>query len=142
MPIQAWWPIGLIVLSNIFYQICSKQTPEGINPLASLAVTYLVGAACSVALYFALERGGSLLREYRQLNWTAFVLGLPIVGLEAGSIYMYKLGWNVNTGHLTHSALLAITLIFVGYFLYREPITPNKLIGIALCLAGLTFITR
>ena len=142
MPLNTWWPIGLIVLSNVFYHISSKQTPSGIHPLASLSVTYLVGAAVSALLYAVLNRGGSLAAEYRQLNWTALVLGLAIVGLEAGNMYMYKLGWNINTGHLTHSALLSIALLFIGWFLYREPMTANKLIGIVLCLAGLTFITR
>ena len=88
MPIQNWWPIGLIVLSNIFYNISSKQTPQMVHPLASLTVTYLVSAAASAGLYFLLNRDGSLLGEYRQINWTTYVLGLAIVGLEAGSIYM------------------------------------------------------
>ena len=142
MPLSTWWPIGLVVLSNIIYHISSKQTPAAIHPLASLSVTYLVGAAVSALLYAALSRGGHLLAEYRQLNWTALALGLAIVGLEAGNLYMYKLGWNVNSGHLTHSALLSIALLFVGRALYGEPITANKLIGIVLCLAGLTFISR
>ena len=142
MPLYTWWPIGLIVLSNVFYHISSKQTPAGIHPLASLSVTYLVGAAVSALLYTVLNRGGSLAAEYRQLNWTALVLGLAIVGLEAGSMYMYKLGWNINTGHLTHSALLSIALLFIGWALYGEPMTANKLIGVVLCLAGLSFITR
>ena len=142
MSIQNWWPIGLIVTSNIFYHICSKQTPQAVHPLASLTVTYLVGALISAALFFLLNRGGSLLGEYRQINWTAFVLGLAIVGLELGCIYMYKLGWNINTGHLTHSALLAIALLFVGYFLYHEALTPSKLLGVVLCLLGIGFLNR
>ena len=142
MPIQNWWPIGLIVLSNIFYNISSKQTPQTVHPLASLTVTYLVSAAASAGLYFLLNRGDSLLGEYRQINWTAYVLGLAVVGLEAGSIYMYKMGWNINTGHLTHSALLAIALLFVGYFLYHEALTPSKLLGVVLCLAGIGFLNH
>ncbi|MBR1457730.1 MAG: EamA family transporter [Oscillospiraceae bacterium] len=139
---QAWWPIGLIVISNVFYHICSRQTPDTIHPLASLSVTYLIGAATSVAVYFLIDRGGSLAQEYRHLNWSACVLGIAIVGLEVGSIYMYKLGWNLNTGHLTHSALLAIALLLVGYLFYHEAITANKLIGIVLCLAGIAFLNR
>ena len=44
------WPVILIVLSNVFYQISTKSVPEGLNPYASLLVTYLVGAASSVIL--------------------------------------------------------------------------------------------
>ena len=41
------WPIALVVISNTLYQICAKSVPEGMNPLASLTVTYLIGAAVS-----------------------------------------------------------------------------------------------
>ncbi|WP_010244315.1 EamA family transporter [Acetivibrio cellulolyticus] len=137
-----YWPIALIVISNIFYNICSKQTPDSINPLASLTITYIIGAITSGVMYFVLNRDGNLLREYNHLNWTAFVLGIAIVGLEAGSIYMYKAGWNINSGQLLYSSILAIALIFVGYFLYHEVITWTKVVGITICLIGLVFISK
>ncbi len=137
-----YWPIALIVASNVVYHISSKSTPSDIHPLASLTVTYAVAAAGAAALYFLLDRGGSLAAQYHRLNWSSFALGLAIIGLESGSIYMYKAGWNINTGHLVHSAILSVVLIFVGYVLYHEAITPSKLAGAALCLAGLYFLGR
>lgn len=137
-----YMPIALIVVSNIFYHICSKQTPAEIQPLASLTVAYLVGAVISGALFFLMERDGSLLREYRHLNWAAFVLGIAVVGLEAGSIYMYKAGWNVNTGQIVYSSILAAALLAVGRLLYQEAITPAKVLGMAVCLAGLALINK
>ena len=137
-----YWPIILIVVSNVFYHICSKSTPQDINPFASLTVTYLVGAAVSAVLFFVLNPGQNLLAQYKQINWTTWILGIAIVGLEAGSLYMYKVGWSISTGQLVHSAILAICLIFVGYLLYKEAITPTKLVGIVLCLVGLFFINR
>jgi len=137
-----YWPIALIVLSNIFYHICSKQMPAEINPLASLTVTYLLGAVASGALYYALNRGGSLLQEYQHLNWTSYVLGIAIVGLEAGYIYMYKAGWNINSAQVLCSSLLAIALLLVGYLLYHEAITWTKVMGIIICLVGLVFLNK
>ena len=134
------WPIALVVLSNVVYQICAKSVPEGMNPMASLTVTYLVGAAASGVLYFVLDHDGSLLREYSKLNWAPFVLGIVIVGLEAGWIYAYKAGWQVSTGFIVQSAFLAAVLVFVGYLLYHEALTWNKLVGVAVCLIGLVFI--
>ena len=136
------WPIALVIGSNIIYQICAKSVPEGMNPFASLTVTYLVGAALSAVLFFVLGGGGSLLKEYGKLNWAPFVLGLVIVGLEVGWIYAYKAGWPVSTGFIVHSAILAVALLAVGYFLYHEALTWNKLVGIAICLVGLFFINR
>ena len=134
------WPIALVVLSNVVYQICAKSVPEGMNPFASLTVTYLVGTVASTILYFALGHGGNIIREYQKLNWAPIVLGIVIVGLEAGFIYAYKAGWQVSTASIVQSSFLAVALIFVGYLVYREALTWNKLIGVAVCLAGLVII--
>ena len=142
MTLSMLWPIALIVFSNIFYNICAKETPAGINPFAALSVTYLVGALFSALLYFALNKDTNLLQEYVHLNWTSFVLGLAVVGLEAGSIYMYKAGWNISTGQLVYSSILAIILIIVGVAFYHEHITSTKLAGILICMVGLYFINK
>ena len=134
------WPIALVVVSNTIYQICAKSVPKEINPFASLTVTYLIGAAASAVLYFALRTDGSLIQEYGKLNWAPFFLGIAIVGLEAGWLFAYKAGWQVSTGFIVQSAFLAMVLLFVGYLLYREALTWNKLLGVAICLVGLFFI--
>ncbi|MBO7728075.1 MAG: hypothetical protein J6S50_06145, partial [Oscillospiraceae bacterium] len=81
-----------------------------------------------------------LLREYGRLNWAPIVLGIVIVGLEAGWLYAYKAGWQVNTGSVVQSAFMAVALIFVGFLLYHESLTWNKLVGVGICLTGLVFI--
>ena len=136
------WPIALVVLANTFYQICAKATPEAMNPLASLTVTYTIAALASGLLFAATIRGGSLLREYSHLNWAPFVFGLALVGLEVCFIYAYKAGWPVSAASLVASAFLAVVLIFVGFLVYKEPITVSKLIGIAICMVGLYFINK
>lgn len=137
-----YWPILLAVFSDIFYQICAKSTPASLNPFASLTITYLVGAAVSTVIFFFTSGGGNLLAEWKAINWSTFVLGLAIVGLEAGAIYMYKVGWAVNTGYIVKAILLAIALIAVGYFLYKESFSMNKALGIVACLVGLYLINK
>lgn len=139
---QMYWPIILIVVSNIVYHVCSKSTPGDLNPFASLTVTYTVGAVVSAIAFFIQNPGENLWLQYKHINWTAFLLGLAIVGLEAGSIYMYKAGWNISTGQLVYSSILALCLIFVGYFFYRESITFTKVMGILVCLFGLFLINK
>lgn len=136
------WPLALIVLSNVFYQICAKSVPEGMNPLASLTITYLVGAIICLILYYALNTNSNpnIINEYKRLNWAPFVLGIVIVGLEVGCIYAYKAGWQVSVAQIVQAAFLAVILIFVGYFLYKESITWNKVCGIIICLVGLGLI--
>lgn len=136
------WPVGLIVLSNIFYHICAKSSPEAVNPFATLIVTYLVGAITAAIAFFTIGKGTNLSAELKQLNWAPFVLGIAIVGLEVGFIYLYKAGWNVSTGQMVASTVLSVCLIFVGWLLYHEQLTASKLIGIAICLVGLYFINK
>jgi drug/metabolite transporter (DMT)-like permease len=112
------------------------------DPFASLTVTYLVGAAASAALFFILNRGGSLFSEYGKLNWASIVLGVVIVGLEVGWIFAYKAGWQVSTAFIVQSAFIAAALLLMGYLLYHETLTWNKVIGVAICLIGLFFINR
>ena len=134
------WPVALVVLSNTIYQLCAKSIPEGMNPLASLTVTYLIGAVVSCVLYYILNRDANLLREIRLTNWVPVVLGIVIVGLEVGFIYAFRAGWQVSITQIVTSAMVAVILIFVGHLLYREAITWNKIVGIIVCLAGLVLI--
>ena len=136
------WPIALVVLSNVVYQICAKSVPKEMNVMATMTVTYLVGAICSAILFFVSSENGNLLQEYKKLNFAPVFLGISIVGLEVGFIYAYKNGWSVSTASIVQSSFLSLALIAVGVILYHETITANKLIGIAICLVGLYFINR
>ena len=134
------WPIALVVVSNVVYQICAKSVPEDLDPLASMTVTYLVGAVCSGALFFLLNRQGNLLEEYGRLNMAPVLLGISVVGLEVGFIYAYKIGWPVSTASIVQSAFLAAALLLVGFCLYHEALTWHKIAGVVICLIGLAFI--
>lgn len=134
------WPLGLVVLSNVFYQICAKEVPEKMNPFASLTITYAVGTVVSLILFYVLRNGGNIIEEYHKTNWAPFLLGVVIVGLEVGYIYAFKAGWPVSVAQIVQSSILAVILIFVGYMLYKEAITWNKIVGIIICLAGLGLI--
>ena len=81
------WPIALAVVSNIFYQICAKSTPEGMDPLASLTVTYTVGAAAAGAL--ALPELGAA------RSWSFVPVGNLILGILLPGLLW---GWGVSCG--------------------------------------------
>lgn len=142
MNINIYIPVLVVVLSNTVYHICSKSVPEGVNTFASLSITYAVGAISSLILYFSTQKGGNLLYEYKQVNWSSFALGLAIVGLEAGFMWMYKVGWGISTAQIVQSAFLAIVLVIVGLLLYKEAITLTKVAGIAICMFGLFLLNK
>ena len=134
------WPLLLIVGSNCFYNICAKSMPEGTNTFGALTITYLVGAVLSAVLFVASVKPAEVFNEITKVNWTSFVLGLAIVGLEAGYVFLYRAGWKVGNGALTANICLAIALLVIGYYLYRETISVKQVAGIIVCGAGLFLI--
>lgn len=136
------WPVAIIVFSNILYQVCAKGIPDKMNTYASMAVTYAVATVFSAIMYFVTNKGGNILQEFKLSNWATVILGIVITGLEVGFIYAYKAGWKVSTLATVTNAFLAIALIFLGFFVYKEAITWNKIVGAAICLVGLWFINK
>lgn len=134
------WPIVLVVLSNVMYQICTKSVPEAANPFVSLTVTYLVGAVFSFVMCLLTNKQTDIVKEIGRLNWSSWLLGISVVGLETGFIYAYKAGWQVSITSIVQSAILTIILLFVGIFAYKEVLTWNKIVGIIICIIGLTVI--
>ena len=93
-------------------------------------------------LYLVTSAGSSILGEWKSANWTTYVLGIAIVGLEAGSIYMFRAGWDVSVGPMVKNAVIAVALLAVGLFVYREPVTGTKVAGIGSILLGLWLTSR
>ena len=134
------YPILIIVLSNVLYNICTKSTPSEVNAFATLSVTYLIAAAVSFATFFISAKDKNILAELGKTNWTTFVLGIVIVGLELGYILAYRNGWAMNTASVTANIALAVALIIVSIIFYKESITLKQIAGIALCCGGLVLI--
>lgn len=136
------WPILLILVGNCFYNICAKSTPISANAYLCMTVTYGIGAGVSYLLFLFSKNTSSFLEELQKLNWTAIVLGLSIVALEIGYIFAYRVGWKINVASLVTNILLAIVLIFIGYYVYGETLSVIKAIGIFFCCLGLFLIIK
>ena len=134
------WPLLLVALSNCFYHVCAKSTPEKVNAFGALTVTYLIGAAVSAVIFLVNVRPANALAELRNVNWTSFVLGLAVVGLEAGNVFLYRAGWKVSTGALSGYICTACALIVIGVLLYHEAVTHRQVAGMLACAAGLFLI--
>lgn len=135
------WPILIVVASNTFYNICQKSTPQGINSFAALTLTYFVSGIISLILYYCTAENKNLLAELQHTNWASIVLGIALVALEFGYIWVYRVGWKVNIASLVANILLAMALLAVGTFLYHETIKTTQMIGIIVCVAGLILMT-
>lgn len=136
------WPITLVVGSCVVYNICAKSIPGQVNPLASMIITYLSAILCTLVFFYISSPSKNLITEFKNINWSTYILGLSIVGIELGYIYLYRAGWNISIGSLVANISLAVILIIVGVLIYKEHLSINQLIGIGLCIAGLIFINK
>lgn len=134
------YPILIIVLSNVLYNICTKSTPSEVNAFATLSITYLIAALVSFATFFVTSKDKNIFTEFGKTNWTTFALGIVIVGLELGYILAFRNGWAMNTASVTANITLAVALIFVAAIFYKETITLKQVAGIVLCGGGLVLI--
>ena len=135
------YPILIIVLSNVLYNIVTKSTPDKVNAFASLTVSYTVGAVISFVIFVVTAKGKNIFTEFQKNNWATFLLGVVIVGLEAGYILAYRNGWKMNVLSVTANIILAVALIAVSQVCYKETITLRQMIGIVLCAGGLALIS-
>lgn len=133
------WPIALVVGVNVFYHITTKSTPEGVNAFASLTITYLVGAAFSAAAFY-LMGNSDFIGELGKTNWTAWALGAIIVGLEFGTICVYRAGWKISVASLVMNIALACVLLAVGLLVYHETVSLRQGLGVLVCLAGIYLV--
>lgn len=136
------WPVLVVVGANTIYNISTKSTPANVNAFASLAMTYVMAALSSVVLFFLTSDSKNILAELAKTNWTAYALGVAIIGLEFGYICIYRAGWKIGVASLVANISLACVLLVVGYFFYKEVITLKQLLGMGVCALGLMLIVK
>ncbi|MDD4802568.1 MAG: EamA family transporter [Syntrophomonas sp.] len=134
--------IVLIVASNIFYNIFQKSTPQKADPFSALFITYLTAAVFTAIIFFINKTDKSFLQSFKDLNWTSVALGIAIVGLEFGYLMAYRAGWKISVGSLVANIALALVLIPIGIFIFKEGFGTDKVIGAIFCIIGLIFINK
>lgn len=117
-----------------------KSMPNDVNPFGALMITYLVAAIISAIIFVYMVGPSDVGVEISKINWTSVILALAIVGLEVGYVFVYRAGWAVSTASVVANIGLACVLIFVGYFLYKENVSANQIVGIVVCMFGLVLI--
>lgn len=138
---STWWPLLLVVLSGVGYQVGLKEVSGIGDPMISLMVTYLAASAVSFVIYFFQSLGKeSFFRGVFSVNISAMGLGLAIVGIEVGTLFMYRAGWAVNVAFVVANSLIVAALMVTGFLLYKEKLSLRQLIGVGISLAGILCI--
>ena len=139
MKFSFWWPVVLVVVSGVGYQVCAKEVSGGMHPLAALVLTYLVASAASFLIYTGTGKRGQRWKEITAFNPAALILGISIVFIEIGTIYMYKAGWTMNISFIVTNALITLCLILTGAVLYKQ-LSKRQALGIVISFIGICLI--
>lgn len=134
------WPMMVIVGSSTVYNVCAKSTPSEVNPFLSLLITYLVAAVCTLVMIFATRDGQNITEGIAKTNWSSWVLGIAVVGLEFGFLMAYRNGWPVSYAQLVSNSIVAVALVFAGVGLFQEALTLRQAAGMLVCAAGLALV--
>ena len=132
----------LTIIANILYHIAQKNTPEKINPMFSLVITYGVALIISLIVFFIRKDEGDINYNIKQLNWTSLLLGVSIVLLELGYLLAYRVGWNIGTASIISTIVVTITLIPIGIAFFKENISMKNVIGIIISIIGIVLINK
>ncbi|MDR0570760.1 MAG: EamA family transporter [Clostridiales Family XIII bacterium] len=133
-------PLVLTVVANVFYHISQKYTSNSINPIFSLFVTYLVATALSAVILVFYKHENTTADNMRELNWSAFTLGLAIVLLELGFLLVYRVGWDIRVASITSTITLAIILLPIGRFMFGETVSLVNVIGVGVSVVGIVLM--
>jgi len=134
--------LGVAIAATVGYHVVLKLTPAGVNPYLSLAATYAVTAVAFGVTYAALPGPLPLRESVGQLNWTTFVLGIVIVGLDLGFLMLYRGGFDVSLGQIITQSAAALLLVLLGVAFFAEKLSLTNVVGILLCVAGLWMVNK
>ena len=135
--------MALTVLSNVGYHLSQRAISRDVDPLVSLAITYVVALATTVAaLPFFSGREALSWSAYGKANWASYALGVTAVGLELGFLLAYRAGWRVSLAAIVSNTWVALLLIPVGLLFFREAMDLRRASGIVLAVAGLWLLGK
>jgi drug/metabolite transporter (DMT)-like permease len=141
----AW--IGYVffcIVGAAAYNISMKVAGDHINPFVftvGLTATALVGhLACLLFYKFHMGENVSWQADRTGIQM-ALLAGAAVVVIDLCVFFAIKTGGVVATNILfTVGAMLLTTL--VGFFLFKEPLTPTKIAGLALGAVSLIMIAK
>ena len=133
-------PITIAVIANVFYHVASKSIPAEQNAFMGLVVNYATALLMSAILFFMTPHEKILIEAARS-NWACILMGLSITGVEAAFVMIYRAGGELSTASLIVNILIAAAMLAVGGIFYHEQISLQKILGAALCIAGVVLLS-
>lgn len=133
-------PLLLVVAGTLVYHFGAKSIPRAYDPVAALVGVYATALIGSLAAQFV--NGWRLGSFHASRMWhpTIAAVGLGALMIEMGFLLAYRSAWPVSTASVISNGMAAVLLVALGAWWFGEPVTASKILGIALCLAGVAIL--
>lgn len=131
------WPIALVILTSVLYQLAQRAMPRGANPFALLTLVYGIGVAlCCTAGVIAGGRFAAA-KLLPLFSWPSWLLAASVVGIEVGYLLAYRAGWTLGSAFAVASTASTVLLALIGLCFFAETLSVRRVCGLLLALGGL-----
>ena len=135
-----YYPVILMIIVNILYNVAAKSTPADIDSFASVFLSYSACFIASFVLFFATSKDKNYPRALKKCNWSAPAMGLALVLMEVAILLQYRAGWDVSIACLVLYVILAICLMIIGVLAFKERVRVSRIVGCFVCFGGLVLL--
>jgi multidrug transporter EmrE-like cation transporter len=134
-------PPLLVIGGSLLYHIAAKSVPKTIAPLAALVGVYFTALVASLVAYAFASRAPA--PPMSALGHpTIAAIGLGVLMIELGFLLSYRAAWPVSMASVMMNGIVAVLLLPLGAALFGEAITVVRIMGVLLCLLGLTLLQK
>lgn len=131
----------MAITGGVLYHVAQKSVPKYVSPFAAIIIAYGIGILfCLLALVF-LRSDRPLMESVRGANWAVWLLGISAAIIEISILLAYRAGWNISITSVVVNISVALILLPIGIFIFREDVSWRSGAGIAFCLLGLYLLS-
>ncbi len=131
----------IAIAGQVLYHVTQKSISAGAHPVISLLTFYLVAAVLTLPLFWLFPVTGSVIEEITKLNWAVYGVAASIVMIEIGFLLAYRAGAELSSAAVLTASVVAVSTLIIGALFFRETLSVMKVVGIAMCLAGIGLMT-
>lgn len=143
---KSFVPIWLAITGGVLYHVGQKAVPKAVNPFVAIMLAYVLGIACCAAalLIAPAERALStvLMDSLRAANWAVALIGIGAAVIESAFLLAYRAGWNISVASVVTNISVALVLLPIGLFVFKEQLSWRNGAGIGFCLLGLYLLSQ
>ena len=129
-------PIGLIIASQVGYQLAQRAMPASANPFTVIAIAYLLGIIACAVLAPEVGRPIGLVDARLLKHWPIWALAVSVVGIELGYLLAYRAGWALaTTTGMGYTATMVLVAV-IGAICFSEGMSARRAAGLVLAIGA------